>query len=68
MPDDLEPQRRRCPVDLRQTGAILLGILLLLGENGALAQLSRLSEEVIRSFNMTYGKEATRRLNEWQKV
>ena len=68
MPDNIEPQRRRCTPDLRQIGAMLLGVLLLLGENGALAQLSRLSEEVIRSFNMAYGKEATQRLFEWQKV
>ncbi len=56
------------PHCLRQASAIALGLLLLLAEGGAFAQLSRLSDEAIRSFKMTYGREATQRLMDWQKV
>ncbi len=68
MPENSELHRRRHGLDLRQVSAIALGLLLLVGESGALAQLSRLSDEVIRSFQMTYGREATQRLIDWQEV
>ncbi len=68
MPENSELHRRRHAPDLRQVSAIALGLLLLVGESGALAQLSRLSDEVIRSFQMTYGREATQRLIDWQEV
>ena len=62
------PHRRHSPAGPRQAGALALGLLLFLGGGGAPAQLSRLSEEAIRSFTMTYGREARRRLLNWQEV
>ncbi|MDH3316600.1 MAG: hypothetical protein OER43_12665, partial [Gammaproteobacteria bacterium] len=59
--------RRRLPV-FRHASAAAIGLLLLLGESGALAQLSRLSDDVVRSFTRTYGKEATQRLTRWQNL
>jgi predicted transglutaminase-like cysteine proteinase len=52
----------------RRASAVALGLLLLISEGGALAQLGRLSDEVIQSFNATYGRKATKRLNEWQEI
>ncbi len=57
--------RRLC---FRRVSATALGLLLLLSESGALAQLSRLSDEVIQNFKTTYGREATKRLMDWQQV
>lgn len=68
MPGHSELQPRRGAAGLPQVSALVLGVLLLVGGSGALAQLSRLSKEVIRSFEMTYGKEATRRLMAWQQI
>lgn len=53
---------------LRRGGAIAVGLLLFITEGGALAQLSQLSDETIRGFTTTYGREATRRLTDWQSV
>jgi predicted transglutaminase-like cysteine proteinase len=52
----------------RRASAVALGLLLLISEGGALAQLGRLSDEAIQSFNATYGRKATKRLNEWQEI
>lgn len=68
IPDETERLPRRGLQRFRRASAVALGLLLLLSEGGALAQLSRLGEEVIRSFNMSYGVEATQRLMEWQRL
>ncbi len=59
--------RRRLPA-FRHASAAAIGLLLLLGESGALAQLSRLSDDVVRSFTRTYGNEAAQRLTRWQSL
>ena len=59
---------RRGRARANRAGAIAISLLLLITEGGALAQLSRLSDETIRAFTTTYGREATRRLMDWQNV
>lgn len=58
------PRRRARP----GTTAALLGAVLALIGLGATAQLARLSDEVIRGFTETYGREASRRLMQWQRM
>ncbi|MDX1528036.1 MAG: transglutaminase-like cysteine peptidase [Gammaproteobacteria bacterium] len=62
----LQPRSSR--LGIRRGGALAIGLLLLMTEGGALAQLSQLSDETIRSFTTTYGRAATRRLMDWQNV
>ncbi len=68
MSDQSHPQLRINRRGLRRGGAIAIGLLLLITEGGALAQLSQLSDETIRSFTTTYGRAATSRLMDWQDV
>ena len=68
IPESAEASSRRVSVSLQRIGGLALVVTLLLGGGIALAQLSRLSDEVIQSFSQMYGREATERLLDWQRV
>lgn len=53
---------------LRRTGAFLLGLILAVPVSGAVAQLSRLGDDVVRSFTDVYGAKARTRLVAWQEL
>ncbi len=68
IPDSAEVSYPRIAARIRRASAVTLVVMLLFGGVVVLAQLSRLSDEVIQSFRQTYGREATDRLLAWQRV